>query len=109
MPRTCRSTPTPEPLLPLSENKQLEAIIRGFANHHRIALLLLLAEQPNLTLDGCAKGLDLNVKTASGHLRELSINGFVDKEADGRSVHHSLTKRGRAAVAFIEAMQADAT
>lgn len=95
--------------MPLSETKQLEAIIRGFANHHRIALLLLLAEQPNLTLDGCAKGLDLNVKTASGHLRELSINGFVDKEADGRSVHHSLTGRGRAAVAFIEAMQSDAT
>jgi len=94
--------------LPPSETKQLEAIIRGFANHHRIALLRLLAEQPGLTLDACAKGLDLNVKTASGHLRELSINGLVDKEADGRSVHHTLTPRGQAAVAFIQAMQADA-
>ncbi|MGB0768035.1 MAG: ArsR/SmtB family transcription factor [Phycisphaeraceae bacterium] len=91
--------------MPLSENKQLEAIVRGFANHHRIALLLLLAERPGLTLDGCAKGLDLNVKTASGHLRELSINGFVDKEADGRSVHHALTLRGQSAVAFIHAMR----
>lgn len=93
--------------MPQPEEKQLEAIIRGFANHHRIALLLLLAEQPGLTLDGCAKGLDLNVKTASGHLRELSINGFVDKEADGRSVLHTLTDRGIAAVAFIRAMRAD--
>lgn len=103
-----RGTITPDLLLPLSENKQLEAIIRGFANHHRIALLLLLAEQPNLTLDACAKALELNVKTASGHLRELSINGFVDKEADGRSVHHTLTPRGRAAVAFIGAMRDEA-
>lgn len=94
--------------MPLSENKQLEAIIRGFANHHRIALLLLLADAPNLTLDGCAKALDLNVKTASGHLRELSINGFVDKEADGREVHHTLTPRGEAAVAFIQSMKQDA-
>lgn len=93
--------------MPLSETKQLEAIIRGFANHHRIALLLLLADNPGLTLDGCANGLDLNVKTASGHLRELSINGFVDKEADGRAVHHTLTPRGQAAVAFIQAMRED--
>jgi len=95
--------------LPQSENKQLEAIIRGFANHHRIALLRLLADRPDLTLDQCAKALDLNVKTASGHLRELSINGYVDKQADGRSVHHSLTQRGRAAVGFIEAMGEDTT
>ena len=94
--------------MPRSEAKQLEAIIRGFANHHRIALLLLLAEQPGLTLDACAKGLELNVKTASGHLRELSINGFVDKDADGRSVHHTLTPRGQEAVTFIKAMQSDA-
>lgn len=93
-------------LLPQSENKQLEAIIRGFANHHRIALLLLLAEQPGLTLDACAKALDLNVKTASGHLRELSLNNLVDKEPDGRSVYHTLTERGQSAVAFIQAMRA---
>lgn len=95
--------------MPLSETKQLEAIIRGFANHHRIALLLLLVDHPGLTLDACAKGLELNVKTASGHLRELSINGFVDKEADGRSVHHTLTPRGLAAVAFVKAMRSDAS
>ena len=91
--------------MPQSENKQLEAIIRGFANHHRIALLRLLAEQPGLTLDACAKALELNVKTASGHLRELSINGLVDKESEGRQVHHTLTERGQSAVAFIEAMR----
>ena len=95
--------------MPQSETKQLEAIIRGFANHHRIAMLILLAERPGLTLDACAKGLEMNVKTASGHLRELSINGFIDKEADGRQVHHTLTDRGRAAVAFIQAMQRDNT
>ena len=93
--------------MPFPENKQLEAIVRGFANHHRIALLLLLADQPDLTLDGCASGLDLNVKTASGHLRELAINGYVDKQADGRNVHHTLTPRGQAAVAFIRAMRED--
>ena len=91
--------------MPQSENKQLEAIIRGFANHHRIALLRLLAEQPGLTLDACAKALELNVKTASGHLRELSINGLVDKESEGRQVHHTLTERGHSAVAFIGAMR----
>ena len=93
--------------MPLSENKQLEAIIRGFANHHRIALLRLLADQPGLTLDACAKSLEMNVKTASGHLRELSLAGMVDKQAEGRSVHHTLTERGQAAVRFIDAMRED--
>ena len=93
--------------MPQSETKKLEAIIRGFANHHRIAMLRLLAEQPGLSLDACAKALDMNVKTASEHLRRLSLVDMVDKEADGRSVHHTLTPRGQAAVAFIQAMQAD--
>lgn len=93
--------------MPQSETKQLEAIIRGFANHHRIAMLELLAEQPGLTLDACAKALDMNVKTASEHLRRLALADMVDKEADGRSVHHTLTDRGRAAVAFINAMRKD--
>ena len=77
------------------------------ANHHRIALLALLAGRPGLTLDACAKALEMNVKTASGHLRELSLVGMVDKEADGRQVHHTLTPRGQAAIAFIEAMKQD--
>ncbi len=91
--------------MPLSEDKQLEAIVRGFANHHRIALLRLLADQPGLTLDACAKGLHLNVKTASGHLRELTLTGLVDKTPDGRSVHHALTERGQAAADFIDALR----
>ena len=85
--------------------QQLEAIIRGFANHHRIAMLTLLAERPGLTLDACAKALDMNVKTASEHLRRLALVDMVDKDQDGREVHHTLTDRGRAAVAFIAAMR----
>lgn len=91
--------------MPRSETKQLEAIIRGFANHHRIAMLELLADQPGLTLDACARALHMNVKTASEHLRRLSLADMVDKAQDGREVHHTLTERGRAAVAFIEAMR----
>ena len=93
--------------MPQSENKQLEAIIRGFANHHRVALLVLLAERPGLSLDACAKALDMNVKTASEHLRRRTLAGMVDKEADGRTVHHTLTERGRAAYAFVNAMRDD--
>lgn len=91
--------------MPPSENKQLEAILRGMANHHRIALLALLAQQPGLTLDACARNLEMNVKTASGHLRELALVGMVDKQAHGRQVHHTLTDRGRAAVGFIQAVK----
>lgn len=90
--------------MPLSETKQLEAVIRGFANHHRIAMLRLLKDQPGLSLDACATQLDMNVKTASEHLRRLALVDMVDKEADGRVVHHTLTDRGEAAVAFIEAL-----
>jgi len=93
--------------LALSEHKQLEAVIRGFANHHRIALLMLLAQQPGLSLDACAKALELNVKTASGHLRELSLNRLIDKSQDGRTVHHTLTERGQAAAAFITALRSE--
>lgn len=101
--------PRPEAALPQSENKQLEAVIRGFANHHRIALLRLLADQPGLTLDACAKALDMNVKTASEHLRRLALADMVDKDQDGREVHHTLTDRGQAAYAFIQAMRQDAS
>jgi DNA-binding MarR family transcriptional regulator len=93
--------------MPQSETKQLEAIIRGFANHHRIAMLQLLAARPGLTLDGCAKALGMNVKTASEHLRRLALVDMVDKAQDGREVHHTLTARGHAAVAFVEAMRSD--
>ncbi len=52
--------------------KQLERHFKGVANHHRIDILLLVSENPNITVDGIAERLNKNFKTISEHTRRLS-------------------------------------
>ena len=53
--------------------RQLERIVRGFSNHRRIEILELLEKEPELSVIEIAERLKINFKTASEHVRRLTI------------------------------------
>lgn len=85
--------------------KQMERHLKGVANHYRIEILLLIAEQPKITLDSIVKTLKANEKTIGEHARRLYGAGLIDKKYCGASVEHSLSPYGRTFVRFLKAFQ----
>ena len=81
--------------------KQIERHIKGIANHRRIEILLLVAVNDGITVEGVADTLGCNMKTISEHIRRLVQAGLVDKEYAGRSVSHSLSPYGKIFYQFI--------
>ena len=80
----------------------LERIIKGFANHRRIQIMMLLEQEPELSVFEMADRLDINFKTASEHIRRLAIAGLVLKRSDGRSIRHKLTKQATLILEILE-------
>lgn len=85
--------------------RQLERVVKGFANHRRIEMLHLLAESPELSVDEVATALKINFKTASEHIRRLAIAGLVLKRSDGNSVRHKLTTRAETILKFLRILE----
>jgi DNA-binding MarR family transcriptional regulator len=56
---------------------RLEHIVKGFAHHRRIEIMLLLAKSPELSLQDIVGRLKIETKTASEHLRRLTAAGLV--------------------------------
>lgn len=85
--------------------RQLERVVKGFANHRRIEMLHLLIEFPELSVDEVATELNINFKTASEHIRRLAIAGLVLKRSDGNSVRHKLTTRAETILKFLRILE----
>ncbi len=85
--------------------KQMERHFKGIANHWRLQVLLLVAEQNKITLEGIVDTLGGNVKTISEHTRRLVQAGLLDKDYRGRNVVHSLSPYGRTMCQFIITFQ----
>ena len=85
--------------------KQLERIVKGFANHRRIQIMSLLKTEPELSLGGISKRLKLDIKTASAHVIRLATAGLVLKRSEGRQVRHGLTRRGEAILTFLRTLE----
>lgn len=85
--------------------RQLERIVKGFANHRRIQILELLKKEPELSVIEIAGKLKINFKTASEHIRRLAIAGLVLKRSDGISVRHKLTERGKTILKFLRMLE----
>jgi|SRR3990167_205389 len=81
--------------------KQLERHFKGIANHRRIEILFLIAENDGIMLEEIARRLDCNFKTISEHTRRLVLAGLVDKKYYGRSVQHSLSPYGKIMLRFL--------
>ncbi|KKU47969.1 hypothetical protein A3H10_04335 [Candidatus Uhrbacteria bacterium RIFCSPLOWO2_12_FULL_46_10] len=80
---------------------KLEKIMKGAANKWRIAVLELLDKRPGLPLYGISEILHMNMKTASEHVRRLSLAGLVTKRYRGSSVRHGLTGLGKTILKFL--------
>lgn len=90
------------------ENKtyrQLERIVKGFANHRRIEILELLKNQPEMSVLEITERLGINFKTASDHIRKLTIAGLVIKRSDGTSIRHRVTERGLNILKFLRTIE----
>jgi len=85
--------------------RQLERIVKGFANHRRINILELLKKEPELSVAEISEKLNINFKTASEHIRRLAITGLILKRSDGLNVRHRLTDRGETILKFLRILE----
>ena len=85
--------------------RQWERVVKGYANHWRIAMLELLEGEPELSLQDVSKKLDINLKTASEHLRRLALAGLVLKRYHNRNVRHKLTLRAKHILTFLRKLE----
>ena len=84
--------------------RQLERLVRGFANHRRIEVMDLLEAEGELDLREIAQRCAINYKTASEHLRRLAVAGLVTKRAKGTHVLHLLSPRGKKVLVFLRTL-----
>jgi predicted transcriptional regulator len=82
--------------------KQLERHLKGLANHRRIAILNLIANEGGITLEEIAKTLNCNFKTISGHTQKLLQSGLIRKKYQGRRVIHTLSPYGERFYRFLQ-------
>ncbi len=75
--------------------KKLERIMKGGANHHRIAILFLLEKSPGLSVDQISQGRGIAFVTTASHLQKLNHSGLVNKSYIGKTVVHNLTPYGK--------------
>jgi DNA-binding transcriptional ArsR family regulator len=85
--------------------KQMERHLKGMANHYRIEILLLLAEQRGITLESIVEILKANEKTIGEHTRRLSQAGLINKKYRGKYVEHTLSPYGKTFVRFLRSFQ----
>jgi len=85
-----------------ARTKRLERIVKGFANHRRIEILQLLSAQPNLCVGDISEKLQIELRTASEHVRRLVLAGLVVKRYKGREVRLSLGDRSPRILAFLD-------
>ncbi len=86
-------------------NRELERIVKGFANHRRIQILGLLGKEPELSVNEVADKVKSDPKNISAHINKMAIAGLVMKRNDVNSVRHKLTKRGKAILQFVRIIE----
>jgi DNA-binding MarR family transcriptional regulator len=85
--------------------KQLERHFKGVANHRRLEILMLVAENEGITLDEIVGRLRANFKTVSSHTQKLVQAGLLNKTYRGRAVAHFLSPYGKTFHRFIKTFQ----
>lgn len=87
-----------------ARTKRLERVVKGFSNHRRIEILELLGAHPELCVGEISEKLQIEIRTASEHLRRLAIAGLILKRYEGREVRHALTDRAHSILLFLESL-----
>ena len=91
--------------LKLKSFRQLERIIKGFANHRRIEILHLLFREPELSVAEISERLNVNFKTISEHIRRLNHAGLVLKRHEGAAARHKLTRQAFLILKFLRTLE----
>jgi DNA-binding transcriptional ArsR family regulator len=86
-------------------SRRLERVVKGFANHRRIEILELLAKKPEMSVGEISIALEIELKTASEHLRRLAIAGLILKRNEGREVRHAVTARAKHILTFLRMLE----
>ncbi|MEK7088723.1 MAG: ArsR family transcriptional regulator [Patescibacteria group bacterium] len=86
-------------------NRELERIIKGFANHRRLQVLELLYEEPELSVQEISDKLKSAFKNISAHINKMAISGLLIKRSDSKSIRHKLTKRGNIILKFVRILE----
>lgn len=87
------------------KSRQLERIVKGFANHRRLDILELLQQKPELSVEEIAEKLSIGYENASDHIRKLAIAGLVMKRHDNKAVRHKLTPRAKVILTFCKTLE----
>lgn len=95
----------PKSKFKIKNRRQLERVVKGFANHRRIEIINLLDRKPELTVADIAEKLNINFKTASQHIQRLAIAGLLMKRYHSSNVHHKLTSRGKHILKFLRILE----
>jgi DNA-binding transcriptional ArsR family regulator len=85
-----------------ARTKRMERIVKGFANHRRIEILQLLSAHSDLCVGQISERLQIELKTASEHLRRLALAGLVQKRYQGREVRLRVTGKTAEILAFLD-------
>ena len=85
--------------------KQMERHFKGVANHRRIEILSLVAQNAGITVEEIADRLGCNFKTISEHTMRLAQAGLINKEYKGRAVAHDLSPYGKIFYDFLKKFQ----
>ena len=85
--------------------RNLERIIKGFANHRRLQILELLKTEPELSVDQISERLKVGYENTSDHLRKMAIAGLILKRYEGNTVRHKLTPRAESILVFCKKLQ----
>ena len=86
-------------------NRELERIVKGFANHRRLQILELLGEEPELSVQEVSDKLKSEFKNISAHMNKMAISGLLIKRSEGNIVRHKLTNRGKSILQFVRIIE----
>ena len=82
--------------------RRLERVFKGVSNHWRIKILLIILDNPKITLEGIVKKIKGNYQTTAEHVQRLKIAGLICKKYQGRSVVHNLSPYGLQMIKIIK-------
>ena len=86
-------------------HRQVERIVKGFANHRRLQILELLKREPELSVMDISERLKIGYENASDHIRRMAIAGLLLKRNEGSAVRHKLTPRAESILVFCKKLQ----
>lgn len=85
----------------MKNHRELEVIVKGFANHRRIDALSIIESNPGIILEDIADVSKTHYKTVAQHVQKLDKAGLIKKKYLKSSVQHSITKRGKSILIFL--------